>query len=152
MGFKAVDEIPHGKMAQYKTIRQRIREDIAEAEKQGVYKFEFVGDYNFKTLMNTAREEADRMNRQAVVDFGRKAKAANPEYDGVYFNAYDRSLSKKYKITSVKTDEEGVRRVFCEIDPDGIEKGWQQAVKDYEKRQAKPKREKLKLEYPEEGE
>jgi len=147
MAFRPIDEIPKPPAELAKTIRRRIRDDIAEAEKQGVYKFEFVGDYNFKTLAQTAREEADRLNRDAIVKHKREKEAENPANKDVNYNVYDKSLPKKYTITSIKTEKDGIRRVFCEIHPENIGKGWEMALKLPRIHRGETSRPKLKLDY-----
>lgn len=159
MAFRSIDEIPKPPVWQAKTIRQRIRDDIAEAEKQGVYKFEFVGNYNFKTLATTAREEAERLERQAICELREQKVRENHENDDVYYSQYDKTLPKKYNISSIKGEKEGTRRVFCEIIPENLENGWQIALKRHiaqcianhppqkEIDAKKAKRPKLKLDY-----
>ena len=47
MSIKVVDEVPG--MAGRKTYNEMIREDINEALEKHIEKFEFEGDYNYKT-------------------------------------------------------------------------------------------------------
>ena len=74
--IKPLDEIPKSQAEQRKSYRQKICEDIQEAIDKGIYKFEFVGDYNFKTLAGIAGEEARHMAQKIV----REWSANHPEY------------------------------------------------------------------------
>ena len=62
--IKPIDEIPMNQAQQRETYRKHIREDFQEAMDKDIRKFEFVGDYNFNTLQNTAREEGRRFIRK----------------------------------------------------------------------------------------
>ena len=54
--IKPIDEIPKNINEQRKIYRKQISDDIQEAIDKGILKFEFVGNYNFKTLAQMARE------------------------------------------------------------------------------------------------
>ena len=116
--IKAIDEIPQNKAQKQNSYRERIREDIQEALDKGIYKFEFVGDYNFKTLQNTAREEADKIVRKIEYSWWKE----HPEYkEQLKWSPFSWSDNKKFKlisITSVKCEIPQERRVFCEIKQD----------------------------------
>ena len=69
MSIKVVDEVPG--MAGRKTYNEMIREDINEALEKHIEKFEFEGDYNYKTLAQNARIEGNKLFSRTVF---RKAK------------------------------------------------------------------------------
>lgn len=58
MSIKVIDEIPNLKSKSY---NEMIREDFAEAIKNHVKTFEFEGEYNYKTLAVSAREQARKL-------------------------------------------------------------------------------------------
>lgn len=113
--IKPVDVIPENQVQRRESYRENIRKDIQAAMDQGIRKFEFVGEYNFKTLAQTAREEADRMTMMLVAKWSRE----HPEYKNVLkyktFRCYEYRTMEIIKISSIKGDEKGTRRVFCEI-------------------------------------
>ena len=127
--FKQIDEIPKSRYEKFNTVRRSIDADIRDAEAQGILKFEFVGDYNFKTLHQTAREEADKLNRQAYMDYRRAKLAEDPELKNVKFDYWDKTIARKYKVSSIKDGE--IRRVFCEIVPDALNTSWEAAYETY---------------------
>lgn len=117
--IKPIDEIPKNITEQRRSYRNRIREDIQEAIDKGIYRFEFVGDYNFKTLAQQASEEARNVAHNIV----RKWSSENPQYKERYKFWIPASweLNRKMnliKISSVKGEKPGERRVFCEIKQD----------------------------------
>ena len=116
--IKAIEEIPKNETQKRESYRQRIRDDLQEALDKGIYKFEFVGDYNFKTLQNTAREEAEKIVRKLSFSWWKE----HPEYkEQLKWNPFSWSDNKKFKliaITSVKGETPEKRRVFCEIRKD----------------------------------
>lgn len=61
MSIKPVDAIPE--IAQEKSYNSMIREDFEEAIEKHIEKFEFEGDYNYKTLAASARTQARIMFR-----------------------------------------------------------------------------------------
>lgn len=116
--IKPIDEIPRNINDKRKEYRQKIKDDLQEAMDNGILKFEFVGnDYNFKTLAQTAREEADKMVRKIIHEWSK----AHPEYTKRYaflFGWRDNKEMELIKITSIKGETKDIRRVFCEIKPD----------------------------------
>lgn len=117
--IKAIDEIPKNLNEQRASYRQRIRDDIQEALEKGIYKFEFVGDYNFKTLAGVARKEA----RSVAWKIVRQWAIENPQYKERYKFWIPGSweINKRMeiiKVSSVKGETPEKRRVFCEIKPD----------------------------------
>ena len=114
--IKPIDEIPQNKMQKYENYRQKIRNDFAEAIDKGIYKFEFIGDYNYKTLTQTAREEANSLVRKIIHDWVLK----HPEYKGKIYNMFGFTENKTLKlivVSSIKGETPDKRRVFCEIQP-----------------------------------
>jgi len=109
--IKPVDEIPMNLNEKRQAYGDKIREDIREAMRLGVTKFEFVGDYNFKTLAQTAREEANHFTMTMV----RNWLKDNPGYNTRDFAWGDVLKFGIIKIHSVKGDTPETRRVFCEI-------------------------------------
>lgn len=114
--IKAIDEIPKNVNEQRRSYRQRICDDIQEAIDKGIYKFEFVGDYNFKTLAQMAGEEARNVAWKIV----RQWSVDNPQYKERYKFWIPGSwqVNKEMqliKVSSVKGETPEKRRVFCEI-------------------------------------
>ena len=138
--IKPIDEIPMNQSMARKSYRERIRKDIWEAIHSAVFKFEFVGDYNFKTLAQTAREEAWRVASQIVSEWSKK----HPEYHDRYKfwkpGSWEvNNLMKLIMVTSIKGETPDKRRVFCEIQPDMdsiIEEYAEKRCTEYEKRKA----------------
>lgn len=58
MSIKEVEKVPNFKNKSY---NEMIREDFAEAIKKHIKTFEFEGDYNYKTLAVSAREQARKL-------------------------------------------------------------------------------------------
>ena len=117
--IKPIDEIPKNINEQRRSYRNRICEDIQEAIDKGIYRFEFVGDYNFKTLAQMAGEEA----RNIAFKIVRKWSVENPQYRERYKFWLPGSwqVNKEMKlinVSSVKGETPEKRRVFCEIKPD----------------------------------
>ena len=109
--IKPVDEIPMNMKEKRMKYRERIREDLREALRLGVSKFEFVGDYNFKTLAQTASEEARHLTSVMVRNWFKD----HPEYDTRDFSWSDIAKMDLIKIHSIKGETPDTRRVFCEI-------------------------------------
>ena len=136
--IKPIDEIPKNINEQRKSYRNRICEDIQEAIDKGIYRFEFVGDYNFKTLAQIASEEARNVAWKIV----RQWSIDNPQYKERYKFWIPGSwqLNKDLKlinVSSVKGEKTGERRVFCEIkqDMDSIIRAYaEQQIKEHEER------------------
>ena len=117
--IKPINEIPKNMNEQRKSYRKRICDDIQEAIDKGIYKFEFVGDYNFKTLSQMAGEEARKVAYRIV----REWATENPQYKERYKFWIPGSweVNKKMeliKVSSVKGETPEKRRVFCEIKQD----------------------------------
>lgn len=144
--FQAVEEIPKTLLETYKTYRQRIREDIIAAESQGVYRFKFTGDYNYRTLGQTAREEAERLNRDAMIEYKAAKVDEDEANEAIRFGLPDKRMPRKYKITVMKTDENGNRDVYCEIAPENLDKAWAECKELHRKNEeARAKRERERL-------
>ena len=135
--IKPIDEIPKNKAEKSRSYRDQIRSDIQEAIDKGIYRFEFVGDYNFKTLAQMAGEEA----RNIAFNIVRKWSVENPQYRERYRFWIPGSwqVNKEMqliKISSVKGETPEKRRVFCEIkqDMESIIRAYaEQMCKGYEK-------------------
>lgn len=112
--IKPVDEIPMNVVEKRKAYRERIVEDIREAMRTNVNKFEFIGDYNFKTLANTAREEARHFSRTMIRNWLKE----HPEYNTREHSWPDVDKIKLVEIHSLKGETPEKTRVFCEINPD----------------------------------
>lgn len=117
--IKPIDEIPKNITEKRRSYRESICADIREAIDKGIYKFEFVGDYNFKTLAQVAGEEA----RSVAFSIVGKWSKDNPQYKERYRYwipgswAVNREM-QLIKVSSIKGETPGQRRVFCEIKPD----------------------------------
>ena len=113
MAIKPIDEIPLNIQDKRKSQRENIRADILEAIKNGISKFEFDGDYNWKYLAQYAREEADMIWRkkyrdlilEARRDYNIRLTSSLPSY----------YLKGQYiRIRSAKMPDR--IHVYCEID------------------------------------
>ena len=137
--IKPVDEIPKNRNDQRRGYRDRIRADIQEAIDKGIYKFEFVGDYNFKTLAQTAGEEA----RCVAWRILRNWSDDHPEYKERYKFWLPTSWQIKneldlIRVSSVKGETPEKRRVFCEIKQDMdsiIRECAEKAIEEHEKKE-----------------
>ena len=117
--IKPLAEIPKNLNEQRKSYREKICADIQEGIDRNINRFEFVGDYNFKTLAGVAREEARNIAWKIV----RQWSIDNPEYKERYkfwmpgpWQVYrDMEL---IKVSSIKGEKPGERRGFCEIKQD----------------------------------
>lgn len=135
--IKPIDEIPENEGKG--TYRGKVRADILEAISRDINMFEFVGDYNFKTLAGTAREEARRIACRIVAKWAKD----HPEYKIRYKNWEPTGWDIEYvlqliKIYSIKGETPGERRVFCKIKPDMesiIRVYAERHCKEYEERQ-----------------
>jgi hypothetical protein len=135
--IKPVETIPMNATAKRQSYRGMIRGDIEDAIAQGITKFEFAGDYNWKYLAQYAREEADTIWRKAYAQIMREAG----EEHGIKISSYLPSYKDKgqyIKIHSVKMTDR--IHVYCEIDPDAPMRICQplidEAIKEHEERQA----------------
>lgn len=108
--IRPVDKLPDGRWAGSKGYRMRIRADIQEAMDKGIARFEFVGDYNYRTLGNTAREEADKMNYRLVQPHLRNSKYYRQ------ISVYELKRIFPIAIITTKSETPGERRVYCEIE------------------------------------
>ena len=117
--IKPIDEIPKNLNEQRRSYRDMICADIQEAIDKGIHRFEFIGDYNFKTLAQYAGEEARNMAWKIV----RQWSKDNPQYKERYKFWIPGSWQvnkdmKLIKVSSVKGETPEKRRVFCEIKQD----------------------------------
>ena len=133
--IKPVEIIPMNATAKRQSYRSMIRGDIEDAIAQGITKFEFEGDYNWKYLAQYAREEADTIWRRAFANIMREARS---KYGiKVYLPCYT-DKGQYIKIHSVKMADR--IHVYCEIDPDAPMRICQplidEAIKEQEERQA----------------
>lgn len=108
--IRPVDKLPDGRWAGSKGYRMRIRADIQEAMDKGIARFEFVGDYNYRTLGNTAREEADKLNYRLVQPILRNSKYYRQ------ISVYELKRVFPVTIITAKSETPGERRVYCEIE------------------------------------
>ena len=83
--IKPVDEIPMTRSERYQHYRENIQADINTAIRDRIPIFEFVGDYNFKTLANAARVEKDRICEKKVREIIRE----NEIFNGHYLSAWE---------------------------------------------------------------
>lgn len=117
--IKPIDEIPKNITEKRRSYREGICADIREAIDKGIYKFEFVGDYNFKTLAQIAGEEARNVAFSIVCKWSKD----NPQYKERYRYwipgswAVNREM-QLIKVSSIKGETPEQRRVFCEIKQD----------------------------------
>ena len=136
--IKPIVEIPKTQKEKWESYREKIRADIQEGIDRNINLFEFVGDYNFKTLAGVAREEARNVAWKIV----RQWSINNPQYKERYKFWIPGSwqLNKDLqliKVSSVKGEKTGERRVFCEIkqDMDSIIRAYaEQQIKEHEER------------------
>lgn len=137
MGIRAVHEIPQNVSEKRQSYRASIREDLRQAMEQGISKFEFTGDYNYKYLAQYAREEASRLMRELLQEiipllrkqYGEKAACFLPSHAPTFFNIFT--------VHAYKDKEHDTTRVFCEVEMSREE--LEQAIrKEVESRIAKP--------------
>ena len=136
--IKPIDEIPKNMNDQRRCYREQIRADIQEAIDKGIYKFEFIGNYNFKTLAQIAGEEARNVAWKIAIKFSKD----NPQYKEryTYWLPGSWEVNRKMgliKVSSVKGETPEKRRVFCEIkqDMDSIIRTYaEQICKDHEEK------------------
>lgn len=139
--IKPVDEIPKTLNQKRRSYREQICADIQEAIDKGIYRFEFIGDYNFKTLAQYAGEEARNIAWKIV----RKWSLDNPQYKERYKFWIPGSweVNKKMqliRVSSVKGETPEKRRVFCEIreDMDSIIREYAELIcKEHEEKERK---------------
>jgi hypothetical protein len=136
--IKPIVEIPKNQKEKWESYREKIRADIQEAIDRNINRFEFVGDYNFKTLAQMASEEARNIAWKIV----RKWSNDNPQYKERYKFWIPGSWQvnkdlQLIKVSSVKGEKPGERRVFCEIkqDMDSIIRAYaERQIKEHEER------------------
>lgn len=123
MSIKVIDEIPQ--TIHKRSARDMVRADIQEALDNGIRLFEFEGDYNYKTLAQTAREIAERIKDKKIREIQRRFKDENlteaeKNIKGFYiwFRPWYDYKRNWITISSCKGDEH--RRVFCKIDDVGL--------------------------------
>lgn len=135
--IKPVETIPMNATAKRQSYRGMIRGDIEDAIAQGITKFEFDGDYNWKYLAQYAREEADTIWRRAFANIMREAGSKYGIKVSNYLPCY-KDKGQYIKIHSVKMTDR--IHVYCEIDPDAPMRICQplidEAIKEHEERQA----------------
>lgn len=116
--IKPIDEIPQTEAQKRKNYREQIRNDIQDAINNGVGQYEFVGEYNFKYLHQYAREEAERLWRKT---FRNIVLPHYPEWkekyqqEHIFLSEFDFRRYNNVKISAVKSDTPGEKRVFCEV-------------------------------------
>ena len=66
MAIKEVESIPQPRGAKSSKYREMLKADITEALDKRISKFEFEGDYNYKTLGMYAREVAQTVFREKI--------------------------------------------------------------------------------------
>ena len=148
--IKPIDEIPKNQAEQRKSYRQQVREDIQEAIDNGIYKFEFIGDYNFKTLAGIATEEARNVAAKILYTWSNNHPEYKKRYE--YWKCGSWEVNKKIglkKISSIKGETPEKRRVFCEINPDMdllIRDYAEKSCREYEERRLKEDRDEEELE------
>lgn len=140
--IKPINEIPKNINEQRKIYRKQISDDIQEAIDKGILKFEFVGNYNFNTLAQMAREEA----RNIAFKIVRKWSAENPQYKERYKWWIPGSWNVNTEmnlinVSSVKGETPEKRRVFCEINPD-----MESVIRAFAEKECKEHEEKVKRE------
>lgn len=117
--IKPVDEIPMNVPEQRRSYRQEIKNDIRAAMDGGILKFEFVGDYNYKYLAQYAREEAESIVRKLIRDWINKHPEYKEQLKFCFMRYWEVNREKEIiRISSIKGETPGKRRVFCSICPD----------------------------------
>jgi len=112
--IKPVDQIPLNAAGKRQSYRGMIRADIEQAIAEGITKFEFEGDYNWKYLAGYAREEADTIWRST---WSKIMREASEKYGFKVGIVPSYSVKGQYiKIHSVKMEDR--IHVYCEIDPE----------------------------------
>lgn len=118
MSIRPLDEIPQSLAGKRQSYREMIRADIQTAIDQGITKFEFEGDYNWKYLAQYAREEADNIWRKRWLKI---IQEANAKHDLHCSTLPPYTEKGKYiKITSVKMGDR--IHVYGQIYPLALER------------------------------
>ena len=134
--IRPVEDIPMNKRAEWRGYRARIREDIESAVSQDITQFEFIGDYNFKTLPQTAREEAFKY----TADKQREWLRTLPKREtGHVYNLY-KNKDSRYLTIIARKQADGLYRVYCRIDEKAFIY-WKEQVQNEEDRLADKARE-----------
>lgn len=135
---KPVNAIPDSIGQKHYSYRDTIRRDIEYAIKNGITKFEFEGNFNWRYLQHYAREEGykltDRIAQEKADELHLSNYLDRPLRIRNYYmprNLRDGEL-RHIKITSRK--EKDRLHVYCEIFPDAIDKIIQWFVHDDEKK------------------
>lgn len=123
---KEVAEIPTSGNVRVSNYRQMIRDDIQYAIDNGINKFEFEGDYNYKYLKQYAQEVANKIMSLKINKLYREYKEQELTEQEKTGKGFYLSLKSGWEfrprfinVTSIKGEER--RRVFCEIDLSELE-------------------------------
>ena len=119
MSIKVVDEIPG--INNKTSYNSMIRKDFEEAIKNHIKKFEFEGDYNYKTLAASARNQARTMFKPIFRDAAKEVEEiVGAELGHKIWIHGDWDYRDKYiSIMSRKADDR--IHVYAEIDYEFIE-------------------------------
>ena len=122
MAIKEVDFIPNAHK-KGETVSQKVRKDLDEALAKRISKFEFDGDYNYRTLGSYVRHEAEWLFRER---FWSPANAEIKQSLGKELGRDDikcERLSNEYKqaFTICGVNEKDRIHVYVEIDFDFLD-------------------------------
>lgn len=146
--IKALEEVPQTLQEKRESYRDMIRKDITDALDNNISKFEFEGDYNYKYLVNYAREEASRIYqrrffRPVEIEVRKVVREMFPNETYICNPGWWKweKDNRMFRIKSLKGEDR--THVYCEIDYSAVENLYDkmlaatiEAEKDYQKRKA----------------
>ena len=139
--IKPIAEIPKNLAEKRRSYREQVRRDIQEAIDRGIFRFEFVGEYNFKTLAQIAGEEARKVACKIVIQWSKDHPQFKERYKFWIPGSWEiNNKMQLIRVSSVKGDTPETRRVFCEIkqDMDAVISAFaEQICKEHEEKQGR---------------
>ena len=122
MAIKEVEFIPNAYAKKGLTTKEQIEADFREAFDKHISKFEFEGNYNYKTLGQNARDVAEKIFRDSIYtparDFVVNKLSQELGRNDITCEHFYREYKFAIKISSVTQDDR--IHVYAEIDYDYI--------------------------------
>lgn len=120
--IKPVDEIPMNTVKKRVSMRERLRDDLTEAHKAGVGKYEISGDYNRTYLRQYVREQEESIFRKRfakLISKHRNEWKERFEQQYIFLSDWEFRKMDNVKVYSVKGETPDKTRVFVEVtEPD----------------------------------